>query len=112
MYRWVYIAEIPLVRRKLPVGVQIIPFQHHFQLLLAEVLVDQRQCQNMKRQVPRRVTGVVPFVWHRDDLGAVHVVPVLVTPSVPLWLEEIGAMLLEPLIHVVVVELLAPKHAC
>ena len=86
--------------------------QHQLQLLLAEIRVDQRQGQHVEGQVPGRVPGILPLVRHGDDVAVVHVVPVVVARrGLARRLERIGAALLQPLVHVVVVELLAPQHA-
>ncbi len=112
VHRRIDVAEIPFVRRDLPAGMQILPLEHQVQLLLAEVLVHQRQREHVKRQVPRRVPGIFPLVRHRQDVGVVHVVPVLVAGScAPSRLERVGAAFFEPFFDVVVVELLGPHHA-
>jgi hypothetical protein len=82
------------------------------QLLLAEVRIDERQGEHVEGEVPGRVPGVLPLVRHGDDVGVVHVVPVVVArPGLARLLERVGAALLQPLVDVVVVELLAPQHA-
>jgi hypothetical protein len=82
------------------------------ELLLAEVLVDERQREHVESEVPGRIPRVFPFVGHRQDVGVVHVVPVLVAGcGAPPGVRRIGSVLLEPLIDVVVEELLRPQHA-
>ena len=67
---------------------------------------------HMEGEVPGRVPGIFPLVRHGDDVAVVHVVPVVVARRLLAGrLERIGAALFEPLVHVVVVELLAPEHA-
>ena len=112
VHRRIDVAEIPLVGRKLPVGVQVLPLQHQVQLLLAEILVHQRQRQDVEGQVPGGIPRILPLVRHRDDVGVVHVVPVLVARGAArVGLNGSAAALLQPLVHVVVVELLGPQHA-
>ena len=78
MHRWVDLAEIPLIGRELAVGVQVIPTQQQRQLLLAKILIDQGDDKRVEGQVPGRVPGILPFVRHRQDVGIVQVVPVIV----------------------------------
>jgi hypothetical protein len=85
--------------------------QHQIQLLLAEVLVDERQGETVKGEVPRRVPRVLPLVGHGDHVGVVHVVPAVVAGGgTSSCLEGLGSVLLEPPVDVVVVELLGPQH--
>ena len=106
------VAEVPLVGGDLPAGMQVGLPEHQVELLLAEVLVHQREGEHVEGEVPRRVPGVLPLVRHRDDVGVVHVMPVLVARGgAPVGLEGGGAALLEPAVDVVVVELLGPEHA-
>ena len=74
----VHVAEVPFVRRNLAVRVQVAALQHQVELLLAELRVDHRQGEDVKREIPRGVPRVLPLVRHRDDVGIVHVVPVRV----------------------------------
>ena len=109
--RRVDVAEVPLVGRDLAVGVHVPLAQHQLELLLAEVGVDERQGEDVEGEVPGRVPGVFPLVGHRDDVAVVHVVPVVVARGgLPRRLERVGPALLQPLVDVVVVELLGPEH--
>ena len=74
----VHVAEVPLVGGDLAVRVQIVLAQHQVELLLAEVRVHQRERQDMEGEIPRRVPGILPLVRHGDDVGVVHVMPLLV----------------------------------
>ena len=94
--RRVHVAEVPLVRRDLPVRVQVAVLQHQVELPLAEVLVDEREREHVERQVPGRVPRVLPLVGHRDDVGVRHVVPVVVARGGASRREGIGAVLDEP----------------
>jgi hypothetical protein len=111
VHRRVDVPEVPLVRRQLPARVQVILLEHQVQLRLAEVLVHQRQREDVEGQIPGRIPGVFPLVRHRQDLGIVHVVPVVVAGGgAPLRLGRVDAVLLEPRVDIVVVELLGPEH--
>ena len=79
VHRWIHIAEVPLVGGNLPIGVSIETAQDQQQLVLREIEVHQRQGQRMKRQIPGRVPGIFPFVWHGDHVGVQHVEPLGVT---------------------------------
>ena len=112
MDRRVDVAEVPLVSRDLAVRVHVVLAQHEAELLLAEIRVDERQGEHVEGEVPGRVPGVLPLVRHRDHIAVVHVVPVLVAGcNLPRRLEGVGPALLQPPVHVVVVELLGPEHA-
>ena len=110
VHRRVDVAEVPLVGGQLPVRVQVRALQHQVQLRLAEILVDQRQRQDVERQVPCRVPGVFPFVGHGDDVGVVHVMPVLGCAARCAGLNG-SAPCSRARSDVVVVELLRPQHA-
>ena len=66
----------------------------------------------MKRQVPRREPGVLPFVGHRDDVRIVQVPPLPIPSVLALarWF-RLPRIPIEPLVDVEVVELLAPEQA-
>ena len=74
----VHVAEVPLVGRDLPAGVQVRLAQHQLQLLLGEVHVHPRQRHRVEGQVPGRVPGVLPLVRHGDDVVVDHVAPLAV----------------------------------
>src|ERR1700739_1294436 len=66
----------------------------------------------MEREVPGGIPGVLPFVRHRDDVAVVHMVPIAVSRcGLAQWVERIGTSFFQPLVYIVEVELLAPKHA-
>src|SRR5262245_23866502 len=91
--------------------VQILLDEHQIQLFLAKVFVHQREREHVEGQVPRRIPRVFPLVRHRDDVGVVHVMPLLVAGGVAApGPERGGAPLLQPPVDVVVVELLGPEH--
>ena len=64
MHRRIDVAEVPLVGGNLTARMQVALAQHQIELPLAEVLVDQRQRQHVKRQVPRGVPRIFPLVRH------------------------------------------------
>ena len=83
VHRRVDVAEVPLVGGNLAVRVQVALAQHQVELLLAEVRIDQRQREHVEGEVPGRVPGILPLVRHRDDVGVVHVMPVVVARRAP-----------------------------
>ena len=112
MHGRVDVAEVPFVGRNLAVGVHEAFAQHQLELLLAEIGIDESQGEHMKGEIPDRVPGILPLVRHGDDVAVVHVVPLVVARGgLAVRLERVGAALFEPLVHVVVVELLAPQHS-
>ena len=67
----------------------------------------------MKRQVPRRIPGILPLVRHGDDVAVEHVEPLRVTcGSVTRPKKRMRPMLIQPAIEVEIVILLGPQHAC
>ena len=111
MDRRIDVAKIPLVGRDLAVGVHVALAEHELELLLAEIRIDQGQGEHVEREVPGRVPGILPLVRHGDHVAVVHVVPLIVPRrGLPGRLVRIGPALLEPLVNIVVVELLRPEH--
>ena len=78
VHRRIDIAKVPFVGGKLSAGVNIGDREHQVQLLLTKVFVYQCHGNDMKGQVPGRIPGVFPLVRHRDDVGVVHVLPMLI----------------------------------
>ena len=76
--RRIHVAERKLVGGNLAVGVHVPFAQEQQQLLLGELAVDARHRQHVKRQIPRRVPRVLPFVGHRDDVAIEQVRPVVI----------------------------------
>ena len=111
VHRRVHVAEGPLVRGDLSVGVHVPLTQHEDQLLLGERRVHVGQRHAVEGQVPRGVPGVLPRVGHRDHVSVVEVAPPTVA-AVPACQRRrrAGGIAVEPLLHVVVVELLAPHE--
>ena len=75
VHRRIDVAEVPLVRGNLSVGMRVQASQHQQELILREVEVDERQAERVKRQVPCGVPRVLPLVGHRDDVAVQHVEP-------------------------------------
>ena len=109
MHRWIDIGEVPLVRRQLPVRVQIAASQQQIELVLGEADVHDRERHRLKGQVPRREPGILPLVGHRDDVFGDQVPPVMVAPS-RVGTERVRAVTRQPRLHVVAEVLLGPQH--
>ena len=111
-HRRVHVAEVPLVRRDLAVGVQIPGVEQQLDLRLGEVDVDQRQRRTVKRQIPRREPRILPLVRHRDHIARDHVKPGHVAHRAGrrVWIPRVDAVLAQPPVHVVLVVLLAPQQ--
>src|ERR1700689_939794 len=66
----------------------------------------------MKRQIPRGVPRVFPFIRHGNDVGIVKMRPVMVAASVARGIGfRLGGIACEPAAAIVVVALLAPQQA-
>ena len=111
-HRRVDIAEVPLIRRDLAVGVQIPGAEQQLDLLLGEVDVDQRQRRAVKREIPSSEPRILPLVRHRDDVARDHVEPRHVADRTggSVRIPRVDAVLAQPPMHVVLVVLLAPQH--
>jgi hypothetical protein len=105
------VAEVPLVRGNLAVRVEVHLVGDQAQLLLGEVDVHPRQDHAVKREIPRGEPGILPLVGHREDVGALEKEPLLVSRRHTLLAVQRQHLVLHPLAHGVVVELLAPQHA-
>src|SRR5215470_13132470 len=75
VYGRIDVAEVPLVRRNLPVRVSVEAPQHQQELVLGEIEVDERQRERMEREIPGRIPRVLPLVGHGDDVAVEHVEP-------------------------------------
>jgi hypothetical protein len=112
VHRRVHVAEVPLVGGDLAVRVQVALAQNQVELALGEVEIDEGERVEVERQVPGGVPGVLPLVGHGEHVGVHHVEPLVVARGVARRERQgVGAPLLQPLVHVVVVVLLAPQHA-
>ena len=108
----VHVAEVPLVRRDLAVGVHVPLAQHQHELVLGESGVDEGQDHAVKRQIPGGEPRELPGVRHREDVGVVEVPPVAVAALEALRRRgRLTGVAIEPAAHVVLVELLGPEHS-
>ena len=112
VHRRVHVAERPFVGGQLAVRVHV-PFageQH--ELVLGERGVHQRQRNAVKRQVPRGIPRIFPFVRHGNDVRVVEMFPVRVAAVLAFGRRRrLGRVAAQPFRHVVVIKLLAPNHA-
>ena len=111
VHRRIDVAESPFVGGDLAVGVHVPLAQHQHQLPLGELRVDVRDGDAVERQVPGGVPRILPRVGHRDDVVVVEVPPVAVASGGALrgrW--RAGRVAVQPAVHVVVEELLAPHE--
>ena len=109
--RRIHIAEVPFVGRNLTGGVQEKFLQHQVKLLLGEVEIDDAQCHGVKRQVPRRVPRILPFVGHGNYVLVDHVEPFDIAKLLAVGIQRIDAVLLQPLVDLEAEVLLGPQHS-
>ena len=111
MHGRVGVAERPLVGRQRAVGVLEPLPAHGEQLVLGEGRVEVRQGDRVEGEVPGREPGVLPRVGHREDVLGVDVEPAGVATVAAFGRgRRLGGVAVEPALHVVAVELLAPDH--
>ena len=111
-HRRVHIAEIPFVSGELAVGMLVPLAQDDIELALREMRIDQRERDAMEREVPRRIPGKFPFVWHRHHPLVVKVAPLRVAPRLSLhWRRRLARVTFEPILHNIIIKLFRPKHA-
>ena len=84
--------------------------QHQPELFFGELRVDKRQRDGMKRQVPCREPGILPFVWHREHPHGVQVTPVPVSDRRAGSGGGSGVVALQPSGHIEKVNLLRPEQ--
>ena len=94
MHRRIHVTEIPLIGRHLTIGVEIAFIQHQLQLVFGEVEIDAGKRNGVKRQIPCRIPGILPFVRHGDDVGVHHIEPVFVADRGMLQAGAIGETVL------------------
>ena len=112
MHRRVDVAKGPFVGGQLAAGMQIALMEHQQQLLLGKFAIDQRHRNAMESQVPGSVPGVLPLVWHGDNVGVVQMRPLVVAPTQPLGRRRRPCRIaFEPPIHFVGIELLTPQES-
>ena len=113
VHRRIDVAQFPFVGRQRPVGMHV-PFAgHQTQLALCKARIHQGQRDRVKGQIPGRVPRVLPLVRHGNDIEVVEVFPLMIPPAESRW-GHLGRrrVALQPLLHIVVKELLGPDHAC
>ena len=112
LYGRIHIREVPLIRRKLPIGFHI-PLPHdQQQLVLGKGRIRQRQRNTLKSQIPRGIPGELPFVRHRNDILVFQMLPIMVPAILLMWAMIRDAIaLIDPSFHIVMIKLLAPEHA-
>ena len=66
----------------------------------------------MKREIPRRIPGILPFVRHRNDIGIIEMRPVRVA-AVKAFTRRFRhtRVAFEPPIDIVVIKLFTPEHS-
>src|SRR5208337_3169470 len=81
--------------------------------MLCSARIDARKDHGVECQIPGRVPGVFPLVGHDNHVSVVKVTPLVIAAGLTRrrrrWLTRVAV---EPGPDVVVVELLAPDHAC
>ena len=75
VHRRVHVRERPLVRRQLAVRVHVPLAAQQDQLGFRKFSIDVGQRDAVERQIPGRVPGVLPRVWHRDHVRVREVRP-------------------------------------
>src|SRR5215813_12598470 len=86
--------------------------QEQEQLLLGKIWVHQSQWNAMERQVPCCEPGILPGVGHRDDIRSVEMPPfAIASKHVRAWRRWARRVAMQPHIHIIIVELLAPQQA-
>jgi hypothetical protein len=106
------VAEAPLVRRQLPVGMHVpLPRQEH-ELALGKCWIDHRGHHAVEGKVPGCEPRVLPGVRHGEHIGGVELAPCGVATHPPLrgW-RRVGRIAVQPLGDVVRVELTAPDQS-
>ena len=85
--------------------------KHEVDLVLGEIWVHHRQWDAVKREIPRGVPRVLPFVGHRNDIVVDHVEPRFVPAARDVRAaKRVRAALAQPHVEIEVVALLRPEH--
>jgi hypothetical protein len=111
MHRWIDVAEVPFVGGNLSSRMKVGLTQHQAELLFPKSASTRRKRQHMESKIPGGVPGILPFIRHRDDVGIVHVTPMLVARG-SLARRQVGiaAPLLQPAVYVKIKVLFGPQH--
>src|SRR5215467_2493839 len=65
----------------------------------------------MKRQIPRGVPRILPFVGHGDDVGVEQMAPYVIAPMPASFRgRRLSGIAIEPVANDVVIKLLGPEH--
>ena len=100
------------VGRNLSVGMHVPFTQHQDELLFGERRIDKRERDAVKREIPRGIPGILPFVRHRNDVGVIEVRPVRIAAMEPFTRRLRHARVaFEPAIDIVVIKLFAPEQS-
>ena len=75
--RRVHVAERPFVGGQLAVRMHVPFAREQHELVLGKLGVHQRQRDAVKRQVPRGIPRIFPFVGHGNDVGVVEMLPIV-----------------------------------
>ena len=111
LHRRVQVRELPLVGRDLPGWMLKLLEEQQPKLFLCELAVDERERHAMEREVPRGEPRILPFVRHRHDAHRVEVPPVRIADLFPrLGRRPVGAVALQPHVHIEEIDLLGPEH--
>ncbi len=112
MHRRIDVTEGELVGRHLPIRVRIPLAQQKHELVHGKLGVDLSQRDHVKGKVPGGEPGILPLVRHREDVARVEVLPIAVSSERPArWRGRLGRVALDPVLHHVIEELLAPEEA-
>src|SRR5438445_106007 len=112
MNRRVDIAESPFVGGQLAVGVHVPLAQKKDELILGEIGIDERQGNTVKREVPRCVPRIFPFIRHGQNVFVVKMRPFLVAAVPALWgWRGDSRIAFKPSSNIVVIKLLGPEHS-
>jgi hypothetical protein len=86
--------------------------QQQHDLVLGELGIDVGHDDALESEVPRREPGVLPGVRHEEDFVVVDVAPGAVADGATArrW-RRARRVAVDPALHVVVVELLAPQQS-
>jgi hypothetical protein len=110
MHGRVDVAKGPFVGWQLAVGMHIALVEHQQQLVLSKITVDERHGNTMERQVPGGVPGILPGIWHDDDIEVRKVPPTFIATALWWWWRPCR-ITPEPCVHIIIEELLTPEQA-
>lgn len=100
-------------RRKLAIRMAIPLAGEKIELLFGKVRIDHGEGDAVKASIPRSKEGVLPRIWHRQDVIAVKVLPRRVANALPTWgWWRLARVTVRPLLPDEEIVLLAPHHAC